>query len=132
MAINLNDSWNGEKLSNVRAFIQKALRSGYTGVKQNIVDGKVKLTFIKADGTENSIEFAAAEGEEGGGYQVSFRIKRQQQVYGSGYPVAFSYTFNQTMDGEPIVGSYPSISFEVFVKLAVLKTYSGSFSESNT
>ena len=65
MAINLNDSWNGEKLSNVRAFIQKALRSGYTGVKQNIVDGKVKLTFIKADGTENSIEFAAAEGEEG-------------------------------------------------------------------
>ena len=114
MAINLNDSWNGEKLSNVRAFIQKALRSGYTGVKQNIVDGKVKLTFIKADGTENSIEFAAAEGEEGGGYQVSFRIKRQQQVYGSGYPVAFSYTFNQTMDGEPIVGSYPSISFEAF------------------
>ena len=114
MAINLNDSWNGEKLSNVRAFIQKALRSGYTEVKQNIVDGKVKLTFIKADGTENSIEFAAAEGEEGGGYQVSFRIKRQQQVYGSGYPVAFSYTFNQTMDGEPIVGSYPSISFEAF------------------
>lgn len=114
MAINLNDSWNGEKLSNVRAFIQKALRSGYTGVKQNIVDGKVKLTFIKADGTENSIEFAAAEGEESGGYQVSFRIKRQQQVYGSGYPVAFSYTFNQTMDGEPIVGSYPSISFEAF------------------
>lgn len=114
MAINLNDSWNGEKLSNVRAFIQKALRSGYTGVKQNIIDGKVKLTFIKADGTENSIEFAAAEGEEGGGYQVSFRIKRQQQVYGSGYPVAFSYTFNQTMDGEPIVGSYPSISFEAF------------------
>lgn len=114
MAINLNDSWNGEKLSDVRAFIQKALRSGYTGVKQNIVDGKVKLTFTKADGTENSIEFAAAEGEEGGGYQVSFRIKRQQQVYGSGYPVAFSYTFNQTMDGEPIVGSYPSISFEAF------------------
>lgn len=114
MAINLNDSWNGEKLSDVRAFIQKALRSGYTGVKQNIVDGKVKLTFTKADGTENSIEFAAAEGAEGGGYQVSFRIKRQQQVYGSGYPVAFSYTFNQTMDGEPIVGSYPSISFEAF------------------
>lgn len=114
MAINLNDSWNSEKLSDVRAFIQKALRSGYTGVKQNIVDGKVKLTFTKADGTENSIEFAAAEGAEGGGYQVSFRIKRQQQVYGSGYPVAFSYTFNQTMDGEPIVGSYPSISFEAF------------------
>ncbi len=114
MAINLNDSWNGEKLSDVRAFIQKALRSGYTGVKQTIVDRKVKLTFIKADGTENSIEFAAAEGVESGGYQVSFRIKRQQQVYGSGYPVAFSYTFNQTMDGELIVGSYPSISFEAF------------------
>lgn len=114
MAINLTDSWNGEKLSDVRAFIQKQLKNGYTGVKSAIVDGKVQLTFTKADGTEKVIEFAAAAGEEGGGYQVSFRIKRQQQVYGSGYPVAFSYTFNQTMDGEPIVGSYPSISFEAF------------------
>lgn len=114
MAINLTDSWNGEKLSDVRAFIQKQLKNGYTGVKSAILDGKVQLTFTKADGTEKVIEFAAAAGEEGGGYQVSFRIKRQQQVYGSGYPVAFSYTFNQTMDGEPIVGSYPSISFEAF------------------
>lgn len=114
MAINLNDSWNGEKLSDVRAFVQKVLKNGYTGVKQSIVDGKVQLTFTKADGTENTIEFAAAEGAEGGGYQVSFRIKRKQQVYGSGYPVAFSYTFSQTMDGEPIIGSYPSISFEAF------------------
>ena len=114
MAINLNDSWNGEKLSDVRAFIQRQLKNGYTGVKSAIVDGKVQLTFTKADGTENVIEFTAAEGEQGGGYQVSFRIKRQQQVYGSGYPVAFSYTFNQTMDGELIPGSYPSISFEAF------------------
>lgn len=114
MAINFNDSWNGEKLSDVRAFIQRQLKNGYTGVKSAIVDGKVQLTFTKADGTENTIEFAAAEGAEGGGYQVSFRIKRQRQVYGSGYPVAFSYTFSQTMDGEPIVGSYPSISFEAF------------------
>ena len=114
MAINLIDSWNGEKLSDVRAFIQRQLKNGYTGVKSAIVDGKVQLTFTKADGTENTIEFTAAEGEEGGGYQVSFRIKRQRQVYGSGYPVAFSYTFSQTMDGEPIVGSYPSISFEAF------------------
>lgn len=114
MAINLNDSWNGEKLSDVRAFIQRQLKNGYTGVKSAIIDGKVQLTFTKADGTENTIEFAAAEGAEGGGYQVSFRIKRKQQVYGSGYPVAFSYTFSQTMDGEPIVGSYPSISFEAF------------------
>ena len=114
MAINLNDSWNGEKLSDVRAFIQRQLKNGYTGVKSAIVDRKVQLTFTKADGTENVIEFTAAEGEAGGGYQVSFRIKRQRQVYGSGYPVAFSYTFSQTMDGEPIVGSYPSISFEAF------------------
>lgn len=114
MAINFNDSWNGEKLSDVRAFIQRQLKNGYTGVKSAIVDGKVQLTFTKADGTENTIEFTAAEGEQGGGYQVSFRIKRQRQVYGSGYPVAFSYTFSQTMDGEPIVGSYPSISFEAF------------------
>lgn len=114
MAINFNDSWNGEKLSDVRAFIQRQLKNGYTGVKSAIIDGKVQLTFTKADGTENTIEFTAAEGEEGGGYQVSFRIRRQRQVYGSGYPVAFSYTFNQTMDGEPIVGSYPSISFEAF------------------
>lgn len=114
MAINLTDSWNGEKLSDVRAFIQRQLKNGYTGVKSAIVDGKVQLTFTKADGTENTIEFTAAEGAEGGGYQVSFRIKRQRQVYGSGYPVAFSYTFSQTMDGEPIVGSYPSISFEAF------------------
>ena len=114
MAINLNDSWNGEKLSDVRVFIQRQLKNGYTGVKSAIIDGKVQLTFTKADGTENTIEFAAAEGAEGGGYQVSFRIKRKQQVYGSGYPVVFSYTFSQTMDGEPIVGSYPSISFEAF------------------
>ena len=114
MAINLTDSWNGEKLSDVRAFIQKQLKNGYTGVKSAIVDGKVQLTFTKADGTENVIEFTAAEGEEGGGYQVSFKIKRKQQVYGSGYPVAFTYTFSQTMDGEPIPGSYPSISFEAF------------------
>ena len=114
MAINLNDSWNGEKLSDVRAFIQRQLKNGYTGVKSAIVDGKVQLTFTKADGTENVIEFTAAEGEEGGGYQVSFKIKRKQQVYGSGYPVAFTYTFSQTMDGEPIPGSYPSISFEAF------------------
>ena len=114
MAINLNDSWNGEKLSDVRAFIQRQLKNGYTGVKFAIVDGKVQLTFTKADGTENVIEFTAAEGEQGGGYQVSFRIKRKQQVYGSGYPVAFTYSFSQTMDGEPIPGSYPSISFEAF------------------
>ena len=114
MAINLNDSWNGEKLSDVRAFIQRQLKNGYTGVKSAIVDGKVQLTFTKADGTENVIEFTAAEGEQGGGYQVSFKIKRKQQVYGSGYPVAFTYTFSQTMDGEPIPGSYPSISFEAF------------------
>lgn len=114
MAINLNDTWNGEKLSDVRAFIQRQLKNGYTGVKSAIVDGKVQLTFTKADGTENVIEFTAAEGEEGGGYQVSFKIKRKQQVYGSGYPVAFTYTFSQTMDGEPIPGSYPSISFEAF------------------
>ena len=114
MAINLNDSWNGGKLSDVRAFIQKQLKNGYTGVKSAIVDGKVQLTFTKADGTENVIEFTAAEGEEGGGYQVSFKIKRKQQVYGSGYPVAFTYSFSQTIDGEPIPGSYPSISFEAF------------------
>ena len=114
MAINLNDSWNGEKLSDVRAFIQRQLKNGYTGVKSAIVDGKVQLTFTKADGTENVIEFTAAEGEAGGGYQVSFRIKRKQQVYGTGYPVAFTYSFSQTMDGEPIPGSYPSISFEAF------------------
>lgn len=114
MAINLNDTWNGEKLSDVRAFIQRQLKNGYTGVKSAIVDGKVQLTFTKADGTENVIEFTAAAGAEGGGYQVSFRIKRKQQVYGSGYPVAFTYTFSQTMDGEPIPGSYPSISFEAF------------------
>lgn len=114
MAINLNDSWNGEKLSDVRAFIQRQLKNGYTGVKSAIVDGKVQLTFTKADGTENVIEFTAAEGAEGGGYQISFKIKRKQQVYGSGYPVAFTYTFSQTMDGEPIPGSYPSISFEAF------------------
>ena len=114
MAINLNDTWNGEKLSDVRAFIQRQLKNGYTGVKSAIVDGKVQLTFTKADGTENVIEFTAAEGEEGGGYQVSFKIKRKQQVYSSGYPVAFTYTFSQTMDGEPIPGSYPSISFEAF------------------
>lgn len=114
MAINLNDTWNGEKLSDVRAFIQRQLKNGYTGVKSAIVDGKVQLTFTKADGTENVIEFTAAEGEGGGGYQVSFRIKRKQQVYGTGYPVAFTYSFSQTMDGEPIPGSYPSISFEAF------------------
>ena len=114
MAINLNDTWNGEKLSDVRAFIQRQLKNGYTGVKSAIVDGKVQLTFTKADGTENVIEFTAAEGEQGGGYQVSFKIRRKQQVYGSGYPVAFTYTFSQTMDGEPIPGSYPSISFEAF------------------
>ena len=114
MAINLNDSWNGEKLSDVRAFIQRQLKNGYTGVKSAIVDGKVQLTFTKADGTENVIEFTAAEGEAGGGYQVSFKIKRKQQVYSSGYPVAFTYSFSQTMDGEPIPGSYPSISFEAF------------------
>ena len=114
MAINLNDTWNGEKLSDVRAFIQKQLKNGYTGVKSSKVDGNIQLTFTKADGTENVIEFKAAEGEEGGGYQVSFRIKRKQQVYGSGYPVSFTYAFSQTMDGEPIPGSYPSISFEAF------------------
>ena len=114
MAINLIDSWNGENLSDVRNFIQKQLKNGYIGVKSAIVDGKVQLTFTKADGTENIIEFTAAAGEESGGYQVSFRIKRKQQVYASGQPVSFNYSFSQIIDGEPIVGSYPSISFEAF------------------
>lgn len=114
MAINLNDSWNGEKLTDVRSFIQRQLKNGYTGVRSNIINGKVQLTFTKADGTVNIIEFAAAEGETGEGYQVTFRIMRKQPVYGSGYPVSFNYQFSHTIDGDEVIGYLPSISFEAF------------------
>lgn len=51
MAINLNDSWNGESLSGVREFIQSQLKKGFINVATTIANGKVTLTFTKADGT---------------------------------------------------------------------------------
>ena len=36
MAINLNDSWNGEKLSDVRDFIQTQLKRGFEKRKRHI------------------------------------------------------------------------------------------------
>ena len=59
MAINLTDSWNGEKLSDVRDFIQAQLKKGFINVTSTVANGKVILTFTKADGTTSKAEFAA-------------------------------------------------------------------------
>ena len=61
MAINLTDSWNGEKLSDVRKFIQEQLKKGFINVTTTIANGKVVLTFTKADGTTSTADFVSSE-----------------------------------------------------------------------
>lgn len=113
MEVNFINTWDGASLSEVREFIQSQLKKGYTGVVSKIVNGKVQITFKKADGTTDTVEFTAAEGSTEG-YVVNFRMNKKQSIYGSGNPVAFNYMFSHTMDGEDVVGVAPVISFEAF------------------
>ena len=114
MPINLTDSWNGENLSDIREFIQAQLKKGFINVTSTVANGKVVLTFTKADGTTTKAEFKAAEGETGDGYLVNFRMTKKQSIYGSGNNISFSYSFNHTMDGEEVIGVAPTIVFEAF------------------
>ena len=100
MAINLTDSWNGENLSNVRKFIQEQLKKGFINVTTTVANGKVVLTFTKADGTTSKAEFAAYEGQESTGYRAVFRLIRLKKVYSGGEQVKFSYEFEHYFDGE--------------------------------
>ena len=114
MAITLTDSWNGEKLSDVRAFIQAQLKKGFINVTSTVANGKVVLTFTKADGTISKVEFAAAEGQETEGYSSVFRLIRLKKVYSSGEQVQFSYEFEHYFDGEELFGVNPNINITVY------------------
>ena len=114
MAINLTDSWNGEKLSDVRKFIQEQLKKGFINVTTTVANGKVVLTFTKADGTTSKAEFAASEGQESTGYSAVFRLIRLKKVYSSGEQVKFSYEFEHYFDGEELFGVNPNINITVY------------------
>ena len=114
MAINLNDSWNGESLSGVREFIQSQLKKGFINVATTIANGKVTLTFTKADGTTSIAEFAAAEGQGTEGYTAIFRLIRLKKVYSSGEQVKFNYEFEHFFDGEELFGVNPNINITVY------------------
>lgn len=113
--VNLYDTWDGELLTDVRSFIQTQLKKGFVSVSQSTANGKIILTFSKADGTTETVSFTAAEGAEGEGYQSSFYINKRQSVYGTGSPITFNYTFNQTLDGSEVTGVIPTITFVVSV-----------------
>ena len=114
MAINLTDSWNGENLSNVRKFIQEQLKKGFINVTTTVANGKVVLTFTKADGTTSKAEFAASEGQESTGYRAVFRLIRLKKVYSGGEQVKFSYEFEHYFDGEELFGVNPNINITVY------------------
>ena len=114
MAINLTDSWNGEKLSDVRKFIQEQLKKGFINVTTTVANGKVILTFTKADGTTSKAEFAASEGQESTGYSSVFRLIRLKKVYSSGEQVKFNYEFEHYFDGEELFGVNPNINITVY------------------
>lgn len=114
MAINLTDSWNGEKLSDVRKFIQEQLKKGFINVTTTVANGKVVLTFTKADGTTSKAEFAASEGQESTGYSAVFRLIRLKKVYSGGEQVKFSYEFEHYFDGEELFGVNPNINITVY------------------
>ena len=114
MAINLTDSWNGENLSNVREFIQEQLKKGFINVTTTVANGKVVLTFTKADGTTSKAEFAASEGQESTGYSAVFRLIRLKKVYSGGEQVKFSYEFEHYFDGEELFGVNPNINITVY------------------
>lgn len=111
--VNLNDTWDGEELSSVREFIQSQLKKGFVKVDSVTMNGKVVLTFTKADGTTTTAEFTAAEDSGNEGYRSYFTMKKRQSVYGTGSDVTFSYTFTQTLDGEDVIGIVPNIAFTV-------------------
>lgn len=113
--VNLYDTWDGELLTDVRSFIQTQLKRGFVDVSQTTSNGKIVLTFTKADGTSETVQFTAAEGAEGDGYQSSFYINKRQSVYSTGQPITFNYTFNQTLDGSDVTGVIPTITFVVSV-----------------
>lgn len=101
MALNLNETWNGEQLTDVRAFIQEQLKKGFVGVTtQPNVNGNVEITFTKADGSTVKAIFKAAESSSDTGFSTDLRLIRSQSVYGKGKPVTFNYRYSQTMDGE--------------------------------
>lgn len=114
MAINLTDSWNGENLSNVRKFIQEQLKKGFINVTTTVANGKVVLTFTKADGTTSKAEFAASAGQESTGYSAVFRLIRLKKVYSGGEQVKFSYEFEHYFDGEELFGVNPNINITVY------------------
>lgn len=114
MAINLTDSWNGENLSDIREFIQAQLKKGFINVTTTVANGKVVLTFTKADGTTTKAEFTAAEGQVTEGYRATFRLIRLKKVYASGEQVKFNYEFEHFYDGEELFGVNPNINIAVY------------------
>lgn len=114
MPIDLIDSWNGEKLSDIRKFIQEQFKKGFINVSSTVANGKVVLTFTKADGTTNKVEFAAAEGQGTEGYSSTFRLIRLKKVYSSGEEVKFNYEFEHFFDGEELFGVNPNINIAVY------------------
>lgn len=114
MALNLNESWNGEALSAVRELIQKELKAAFKNVKTDISNGKVTLTFTKGDGSTMTSQFTAAESSSQEGYSCDLRLYKAQSVYSAGQSVTFSYNFTQTLDGEEIYNVTPTITLSAY------------------
>ena len=114
MNLNLNETWNGAPLSDVREFIQTQLKNGFTSVSSQTLNGKVILTFTKADGTTTTTSFTAADDSALDGFACDLRMRKLQSIYGSGSDVSFTYTYTQTLDGEEELGVTPTITFAVY------------------
>lgn len=115
MALNLNETWNDEQLKNVRAFIQEQLKKGFVDVTtQTNVNGKVVLTFTKADGTKVTASFIAAEGSASDGLSNSLYLTAQQKIYAKNTDISFTYTYEQMLDGDVVLDIIPTIEFNVY------------------
>lgn len=113
MAVNINESWNGESLLDVRAFIQSQLKRGYVDASVSTGGGETTITFTSAGGTQKRVSFPAPE-NGGDGYVPSLSISLGRNVYSENDDITFGYLFKEKYDGEEDVINDPSLTFELW------------------
>lgn len=114
MAVDLEKTWNGESLEEVRKFIQQKLGGSVKDMNIQTLNGRVVVTLTTHDGSTIEKSFLAAEGSDDEGYRCDLSIRRRQAVYSAGSTVSFNYTFTQTLYGEENFSIIPTIEFTVW------------------
>ncbi len=113
MAVDINNSWEGEARSDIRAFIQQQLKRGYVDVAVSTGGGETTITLTTAGGTQKRVSFPAPEGG-GDGYVPSLSLTLNRSVYSENDDITFGYLFKEKYDGEEDVINDPSLTFELW------------------